>query len=144
LPSALTCLGKNVILANSSLTKVISHVIEPFAVSEETFLCGSYDFDAQQVVLAPLEATLYVPYGCKAAYESAPYWNTFKEIMELPREKGDANGDGKTDITDAFCLINYLVGKGDVNFNDEAFDVNGDGVIDIADAVKIINLVAGK
>ena len=28
-------------------------------------------------------ATLYVPYGCKAAYEAAPYWKEFKEIVEM-------------------------------------------------------------
>lgn len=27
-------------------------------------------------------ATLYVPYGCKAAYETADYWKEFKEIVE--------------------------------------------------------------
>lgn len=28
-------------------------------------------------------ATLYVPYGCKAAYEAADYWKDFKEIVEI-------------------------------------------------------------
>ena len=31
-------------------------------------------------------ATLYVPYGCKAAYEAAGYWKEFKEILELDPE----------------------------------------------------------
>lgn len=29
-------------------------------------------------------ATLYVPSGCKSAYEAATYWQTFKEIIEIP------------------------------------------------------------
>ena len=33
-------------------------------------------------------ATLYVPYGCKAAYEAASYWKEFKEIIELPVPAG--------------------------------------------------------
>jgi hypothetical protein len=33
-------------------------------------------------------ATLYVPYGCKAAYEVASYWKDFKEIIELPVPAG--------------------------------------------------------
>ncbi len=28
-------------------------------------------------------ATLYVPYGCKAAYEAADYWKEFMEIVEM-------------------------------------------------------------
>lgn len=31
-------------------------------------------------------ATLYVPIGCKKAYESANYWETFKEIVEINME----------------------------------------------------------
>ena len=29
-------------------------------------------------------ATLYVPYGCREAYEAADYWKEFKEIVEIP------------------------------------------------------------
>ena len=29
-------------------------------------------------------ATLYVPYGCKDAYEAAKYWTDFMEIVEMP------------------------------------------------------------
>ena len=30
-------------------------------------------------------ATLYVPYGCKSNYQSANYWEEFKQIKELPQ-----------------------------------------------------------
>lgn len=43
----------------------------PLAISENTF--SSYDIEG---------ATLYVPYGCKAAYEAAG-WNGFREIIEI-------------------------------------------------------------
>jgi hypothetical protein len=57
---------------------------------------------------------------------------------------GDVNGDGDVDIADAVCIVNYVVGKPNTNFNDAAADVNGDGDIDIADAVYIVNIVVGK
>ena len=30
--------------------------------------------------------TLYVPFGCKAAYKVANYWNSFKEIVEMAKD----------------------------------------------------------
>jgi hypothetical protein len=39
-------------------------------------------------------ATLYVPYGCKAAYEEADYWQDFGEIIEMdPTELGITIGE---------------------------------------------------
>ena len=55
-------------------------------------------------------------------------------------KKGDANGDGSVDVTDAVAVINaYLSGNND-GINVGVADVNHDGVIDITDAVAIINL----
>ena len=34
-------------------------------------------------VFSHYNRTLYVPYGCKAAYEAADYWKEFKEIIEM-------------------------------------------------------------
>lgn len=41
-------------------------------------------------------ATLYVPKGTKAAYEAAPYWKDFKEIVEIREEIDLADGSGFT------------------------------------------------
>ncbi len=41
----------------------------PVSITEDTFTSRFY-------------ATLYVPYGCKAAYEAADYWREFYEIVE--------------------------------------------------------------
>ena len=59
-------------------------------------------------------------------------------------QKGDVNGDGSVDIADAVCIVNYVVGKPNTNFNEADADANGDGDIDIADAVHIVNIVVGK
>lgn len=144
LPSSITSLGKIIIYCSSNLTTVITHATKPITVSEETFRYGKLNFETWEEESASLEATLYVPYGCKAVYEAAPYWNTFKEIVELPCAKGDVNGDGDVDIADAVCIVNHIVGKSNPSFVIEAADANSDGDIDIADAVHIVNLIVGK
>ncbi len=89
-------------------------------------------------------ATLYVPYGCKAKYEVADYWKDFKEIVEMdaqPAMLGDVNGDDEVTMADANMVVNYFlaVNKPD-DFNIEAADVNGDGDITMADANMIVNM----
>jgi len=47
--------------------------------------------------------TLYVPIGCKSAYEAADYWKDFKEIIEINTEQDD---------TEELALaVQYLQGK---------------------------------
>ena len=89
-------------------------------------------------------ATLYVPYGCKAKYEEADYWKDFKEIVEMdaqPAMLGDVNGDDEVTMADANMVVNYFlaVNKPE-DFNVEAADVNGDGDITMADANMIVNM----
>ena len=58
--------------------------------------------------------SLYVPYGSKASYESAAYWQDFQNIVELPQE-----GDAEISVTDITNLIDrYLEGDGDVTVAD--------------------------
>ena len=69
-------------------------------------------------------ATLYVPYGCKAAYSSANYWKEFKEIVEMPNpspniEFADAN-------VKALCVANW--------------DINGDGELSEEEAASVTSL----
>lgn len=52
---------------------------------------------------------------------------------------GDANGDGKTDISDAVFLILYLFRGGSAPDPVYSGDVNCDGVVTIVDVVYMIN-----
>jgi len=52
--------------------------------------------------------TLYVPRGCKAAYEAADYWKDFKEIKEY--------GDGNATITMGSSGIMTYSNNSDLNF----------------------------
>ena len=54
---------------------------------------------------------------------------------------GDANGDGKVDISDVNAVINMMLGK---NAMVALCDMNGDGKIDISDVNAVINKMLGK
>lgn len=59
-------------------------------------------------------------------------------------ERGDVNGDGRINITDATILVAYLL-DGDEDYLDEfslkAADVNGDGEVNITDATRLIGMI---
>ena len=66
--SNVTSIGDNA-FSSSGLTKVTSLMQTPCVISSTVFENVSNN------------ATLYVPAGCKAAYEAADYWKDFKKIM---------------------------------------------------------------
>lgn len=54
---------------------------------------------------------------------------------------GDVNMDGLVNITDAVCLVNYLLTNDSTGINLLAADVNNDSGINITDVVSLINLI---
>ncbi len=65
-------------------------------------------------------ATLYVPVGCKAAYEAADNWNAFKNIVEIENINfADAN-------VKALCVANW--------------DTDGDGELSTTEAAAVTSL----
>jgi hypothetical protein len=66
-------------------------------------------------------ATLYVPSGCKVAYENANYWKEFKEIVELPGNIDFADANVK-----AICL--------------QAWDTDHDGELSEEEAAVVTSL----
>lgn len=57
----------------NGLDSVIVHFSEPIELS------GSHQFDDATFN----RATLYVPAGCKSAFQSAPVWSNFSHIVEM-------------------------------------------------------------
>jgi hypothetical protein len=53
--------------------------------------------------------------------------------------RGDVNGDGNVDITDATSLINYLLYGDATGFNMENANCDLQGGVDITDATTLIN-----
>lgn len=55
--------------------------------------------------------------------------------------RGDANGDGHVDMSDAIATLNYLF-QGGTNLGCQgAADANGDGILDLTDAITTLNFL---
>ena len=52
--------------------------------------------------------------------------------------RGDANGDGVVNTSDATAIMNNILGTTDPDFNKEAADANLDGVIGMPDVMFVI------
>ena len=72
IPNSVTSIGWCAFLDCESLTKVTCLATNPPTIKSDAF--NSYSAD------------LYVPAGCKEAYEAAEYWNNFTNIIELEPE----------------------------------------------------------
>lgn len=59
-------------------------------------------------------------------------------------KKGDVDGNGDVDITDANILFNIILGKDSASTYGGRADVDGNGEIDITDANTLINIILGK
>jgi hypothetical protein len=123
LPGTITAIGYGSFLYCSNLKYLRVRFETPLPVEEYTFK-DCY------------EATLYVPVGCKAAYEAADYWKEFKEIKEIGDDENIADDITATDIVE---VINFITGNPSGTFDEKAADMNGDQQINIADIIQIIN-----
>ena len=90
----------------------------------------------------------YVASG--SAYYVPDVTPSFSEIYLdiLPKQgggvKGDVDGNGVVDITDANILINVVLGKDSATKYGGRADVDGNGVVDIMDVNISLNIILGK
>ena len=95
LPASVSAIGDGVFEDCGSLTSVIVEREVPIEISEDVFPNRA-------------NASLFVPVGCKAAYEAADYWKEFKEIIESSTHlvlNGDLEGD---DVSCFYVRENYV------------------------------------
>ena len=119
----MTSIGSSAFYGCSNLTSVTVGIETPLPISSYTFSNRA-------------NATLYVPKGCKAAYEAAVYWKEFKEIIEMPAS-GDLNGDGILNGVDLVAQTNLIL----TDQYNVAADLNNDGVVNGLDYVIMVNMI---
>jgi len=71
IPESVTSIGDGAFFCCDELTSIYSYITDVFEISNSTFEA------------IPAKATLYVPKGTKAVYESTNGWNEFKNIKEI-------------------------------------------------------------
>ena len=118
LPSSVINIGNSAFFGCSSLTSITVGFETPLSISSSTFSNRA-------------NATLYVPYGSKAAYEAAEYWNEFKEIVEygvpeIEKYTLEVYGDVGIDLNESHLYdrdgneYDYI-GSGDNEFDEGSY-----------------------
>jgi len=130
IPASVTTLQDNIVAGSSKMSVVVVKAAVPIAISENTFADRSKLF-------------LYVPNGCKEAYEAADYWKEFKEIVEF---EGDASeilsvGDTFSEATEEgvevlYCVTSPNTVKIGVDYDHKAIDKSTVGSITIPSKVR--------
>ena len=110
IPNSVTSIGNYAFDGCSGLTSVTIKKETPLPIKESTFSNRA-------------NATLYVPYGSKAAYEAANYWKEFKEIIEVVLSPIIAFADANVKN---ICVANW--------------DTNGDGELSEEEAADVTDL----
>ena len=139
IPSTLTSIGEYIIYGCDKLVSVISHIKEPYEVSDFTFILEEeYNEKTYQYLLTLSTATLSVPFGTKTKYEATAGWDMFQSITEMmPPVLGDINGDGEVDKKDLDTIVQYIMAG---EFDKKA-DLNNDGKVNVADIVEIVKML---
>lgn len=111
IPNSVTSIGFDAFAGCNSLVSVIVDIKPPLSIYSSTFTNRA-------------NATLYVPVGCKAAYEAADYWKEFGTIVEM-----EAHSPAITfadNNVKAICVVNW--------------DNNGDGELSEEEAAAVTDL----
>ena len=135
IPAQVSYIGENAFAGCSKLTSIIAEPTTPPTVKANTLSNLYY------------QATLKVHSSCLAQYKAADYWKNFFKIESIEGDsgvKGDVDGNGVVNITDANILINIILGKDSADNYGGRADVDGNGTVNITDANILINLILGK
>ena len=101
IPNSVTSIGENVFVGCYNLQKVVSKIVEPFEIAENTFSDETYS-----------KVPLYVPKGTVAKYKASDGWKNFKNILEE---------DTTTGIDD----VEAVEPDNTLNTSKRIYDING-------------------
>ena len=114
LPHSLKSIGNGLIQNCQDLSAVVSHITEPFAVDDGTFIYkSSWNEDVTVLTLEPSPATLYVPKGTKTAYEALTGWTYFAGIQEMEQREA---------VVDGLCYSYVFYGTTATVIHDDSYE----------------------
>jgi hypothetical protein len=91
IPASVEKIEPEAFLYCNQMTKVVSHIRKPFAISSMVFSGDNMK-----------TAKLYVPYGTREAYANTPGWNNFHTIIEMEPVEGEYTKNGASVVTTDF------------------------------------------
>ena len=80
--------------------------------------------------------------GQQYTIEFAGFETVYNAIEPSAGTKGDINGDGIVNVTDATSLVNKILGT--AAYSDAVCDINGDGIVNVTDVTALVNLILRK
>ena len=85
IPNSVTSIGENAFGDGNLMNPIVSEIMNPFEISENTFDGINYAY-----------STLIVPSGTKSLYQSTAGWNKFQNIVEDNSDEANFTIDGVT------------------------------------------------
>ena len=128
IPNSVKSIGEDAFSGCTGLTSVKYLSKNPFAVSDDCFWGVDYD-----------TATLYVLYGCEEEVKELYGWRNFNNIVELPKQ--DLNNDGDVNTADVIAVYSFITDGVASGFDGETADINDDGDVNTADVTAIYNYI---
>ena len=102
IPKSVSSIGNAAFFTCPALTSVTSLIEEPFEIKKDVF--ELYNGEIFERVFT--SATLYVPKGCKARYETTAGWKNFTDIREMD---GTDTGIGDVQIMNADSTSSIVI-----------------------------------
>ena len=105
IPNSVTSIGECAFYGCTGLTSIISLIEEPFEIEDDVFeMADDVPWD-YEITSEFTTATLYVPTGTKAKYESTPAWNMFTNIVEgIENDVKSVETDAKAEETERYNI----------------------------------------
>ena len=128
IPNSMSSIAGQAFRGCNNLTSVKVGMESPLTINSNTFSNRA-------------NTTLYIPKGCKSAYQAADYWSEFKAIKVFP--DSDVNQDGEIDMMDVVDIARFVVGTPAETFVEFLADLNNNGEVNVADAVVLVNEIVG-
>jgi hypothetical protein len=115
--------------------------IFPFEGYENQVVLSDAIIDTFYQIEDQSPGTYYYKVKAKDQQDQIGPWSNVEDVVVTGGgfTRGDANGDGEIDISDAIYLVNYIFIGGPEPIPFEAGDANSDGEVDISDVIYLVN-----